>query len=305
MSLVLRSISKSYSKKKNGAKALDNISLEIGKGMFGLLGANGAGKSSLLRTIALLQEPDQGSIHFDSLNTLKHPIELKKVLGYLPQEFGVYPRTSAESLLKTFALLKGIDSKKAQKLAIDRVLDLTNLEADRKRYVSTYSGGMKQRFGIAQLLLNDPKLIIVDEPTAGLDPLERTRFLSILRDVAIENTVLFSTHLVDDIQDLCNDLAIINKGNLLEHAPPQQLINELQGNIYAVAMPKEELPLFRQDYQVLSSGFDCNNEMKVRIYHAGEVPKHFKLENPSLEDAYFKVLIRNSNLATNKTHPNS
>ena len=205
MKLQISNLTKTYS---NGVKALDNLNLEIGTGMFGLLGPNGAGKSSLMRTIATLQKPDSGSISFDEINVLEDQNALRKVLGYLPQEFGVYPNMSAERLLDYFAQLKGISSSADRKAIVKEVLEVTNLWDVRKKSVSGYSGGMKQRFGIAQLLLNNPKLIIVDEPTAGLDPAERHRFLNVLREIGTNHTVIFSTHIVDDVKELCNDLIL-------------------------------------------------------------------------------------------------
>ena len=212
MKLKITNLSKTY---KNGVKALDKVNLEIGVGMFGLLGPNGAGKSTLMRTIATIQSPDQGKIVFNKINVLNDNISLRKVLGYLPQSFGVYPNMTADSLLNYFAVLKGISSKKERSILIDRLLEITNLKDVRWKNVSGFSGGMKQRFGIAQLLINKPKLIIVDEPTAGLDPAERQRFLNVLREVGSSSTVIFSTHIVDDVKELCNNMAIMNEGKIL------------------------------------------------------------------------------------------
>ena len=228
MSLVIENLSKVYS---NKVKALDNLSLKIGKGMFGLLGPNGAGKSTLMRTIATLQSPDSGSIKFDEIDVIKDQISLRKILGYLPQSFGVYPNMSAEALLNYFAKLKGISNKKDRNTLIDKLLEITNLSDVRKKYVAGYSGGMKQRFGIAQLLLNNPKLIIVDEPTAGLDPAERQRFLNVLREVGTNSTVIFSTHIVDDVKELCNDMAILNGGRILKHIKPEDSTKEIKNKL--------------------------------------------------------------------------
>jgi len=205
MKLTIENLTKTY---KNGVKAIDDLNLEIGTGMFGLLGPNGAGKSSLMRTIATLQSPDSGSIDFNGLDILNNKIEFRKTLGYLPQEFGVYPKMSANDLLHYFASLKGITNKKERKEIVDKSLEVTNLSNVRNKNVAGYSGGMKQRFGIAQLLLNNPKLIIVDEPTAGLDPAERHRFLNVLREIGTNHIVIFSTHIVDDVKELCTDMAI-------------------------------------------------------------------------------------------------
>ena len=286
MNLRIENLTKTY---PNGVRALDDVNLEVGKGMFGLLGPNGAGKSSLMRTVATLQEPDFGYIYFFGIDVLENPMQLKRVLGYLPQDFGVYPKVSAESLLNTFAILKGIHSKLKRGIVIDKVLELTNLEDVRKKHVSGYSGGMKQRFGIAQLLLNNPKLIIVDEPTAGLDPAERTRFLNVLRDVGIENTVLFSTHLVDDVEDLCNDLAIINSGKVLLHNNPAAILTDLKGKIFSKDIAKSELASYENQYLVLSSSYNPDNTLKLRTYD--EVRNEgFEPSEPNLEDAYFVAL---------------
>ena len=214
MKLKISNLSKTY---KNGVKALDKVNLEIGVGMFGLLGPNGAGKSTLMRTIATIQSPDEGKISFNKINVLNDNISLRKILGYLPQSFGVYPNMTANNLLNYFAVLKGISSNKERSILIDRLLEITNLKDVRWKNVSGFSGGMKQRFGIAQLLINKPKLIIVDEPTAGLDPAERQRFLNVLREVGSSSTVIFSTHIVDDVKELCNNMAIMNEGKILNH----------------------------------------------------------------------------------------
>ncbi len=286
MNLRIENLSKTY---PNGVKALDDVNLEVGKGMFGLLGPNGAGKSSLMRTIATLQEPDFGHLYFFGIDVLENPLQLKRVLGYLPQDFGVYPKVSAESLLNTFAILKGIHSKVERGIVIDKVLELTNLMDVRKKHVSGYSGGMKQRFGIAQLLLNNPKLIIVDEPTAGLDPAERTRFLNVLRDVGIENTVLFSTHLVDDVEELCNDLAIMNGGKVLIHNNPSTILLDLKGKIFSKDIAKSELAAHEKQYLVLSTSYNQDNTLKIRTYD--EISNDgFEPAEPNLEDAYFVAL---------------
>ena len=293
MNLRIEKLTKTY---PNGVRALNGVTLEIGKGMFGLLGPNGAGKSSLMRTIATLQQPDSGEIYFYGINVLERPIELKRVLGYLPQDFGVYPNVSAESLLNTFAVLKGISSRKDRRNVISKVLELTNLSGARKKAVSSYSGGMKQRFGIAQLLLNNPKLIIVDEPTAGLDPAERARFLNVLRDVGIDNTILFSTHLVDDVQELCNDLAIVANGEVLTHNTPANTLTNLRGKIFSKSVTKTELPKYEAQVTVLSSSYNTDHSIKIRTYNE-EVQEGFKLEEPTLEDAYF-IALRSLELST-------
>jgi len=263
MNLVISDLSKVYN---NGVKAIDQLNLNIGNGMFGLLGPNGAGKSSLMRTIATLQSPDTGSINFKGIDVLNDPMSLRKVLGYLPQEFGVYPKVSAEKLLDYFAKLKGISSKADRLKLIDKVLEITNLNEVRKKSVSGYSGGMKQRFGIAQLLLNTPQLIIVDEPTAGLDPAERNRFLNILREIGTDNTVIFSTHIVDDVKELCNDLAIMNGGKILQQSTPEIAIQSLSGQIWTKNIARENLENHESQYEVLSSSYNRDNSINIRIH---------------------------------------
>lgn len=287
MKLSITNLTKTYS---NGVKALDNLNLEIGAGMFGLLGPNGAGKSTLMRTIATLQSPDSGTIVFDQINVLDNPMALRKVLGYLPQSFGVFPKVSAEKLLDYFAILKGIASKKDRNTVVQEVLELTNLYDVRKKSVSGYSGGMKQRFGIAQLLLNNPKLIIVDEPTAGLDPAERNRFLNVLREVGTSNTVIFSTHIVDDIKELCTDMAIMNGGRVLQHDKPLQTITQIEGKIWNKTVLSKDLEWHEEEYQVLSSGYNQDNSINIRVFSDGSPHESFNVAQPSLEDVYFIAL---------------
>ena len=287
MNLSIENLQKTY---PNGVKALDGISLQIGKGMFGLLGPNGAGKSSLMRTLATLQLPDSGAIHFDGLNVLENPMELRKQLGYLPQDFGVYPKQSARKLLDYFALLKGISSKKDRNTKIEEVLELTNLSEVQKKNVSDYSGGMKQRFGIAQLLLNNPKLIIVDEPTAGLDPEERHRFLNVLRALGTEHIVLFSTHIVDDVTDLCTNLAIINKGKVMKASSPKSAIEELNSCIWSKTISETDLEKFKTDFLLVSSHYTENNQLIIRVYSKTQPDETFEKATPNLEDVYFITL---------------
>ncbi|MFK8005863.1 MAG: ABC transporter ATP-binding protein [Saprospiraceae bacterium] len=287
MNLTISNLTKVYS---NGVKAVDNLNLEIGAGMFGLLGPNGAGKSTLMRTIATLQNPDSGSITFNGINVLKDQMSLRKVLGYLPQSFGMYPKVSAEDLLEYFATLKGIASKSDRKAIIKEVLEITNLYEVRKKSVSGYSGGMKQRFGIAQLLLNQPQLIIVDEPTAGLDPAERNRFLNILREIGTHNTVIFSTHIVDDVKELCNEMAIMNGGRVLKQTTPKDATNEIQGEIWTKKIARGELEKMESKHQVLSSNYNQDHSLNIRV-HALEQPEEgFVLAIPELEDVYFLAL---------------
>lgn len=287
MSLQISGLTKTY---KNGVKALDNIELQIGKGMFGLLGPNGAGKSSLMRTIATLQTPDKGSIQFDDVNTLQNKMELRKMLGYLPQDFGVYPNMSAENLLHYFAQLKGISDKKERQNMVDYVLQITNLTSVKNKSVSGYSGGMKQRFGIAQLLLNKPKLIIVDEPTAGLDPAERHRFLNILREIGTEHTVIFSTHIVDDVRELCNEIAIMNGGKILYQGTPDEAQNKLEGKIWMRIIERSDLDEFSQQYNIISSNFNPDNTLNIRVLSDEKPHETFVPAKPQLEDVYFVTL---------------
>jgi len=274
----------------NGVKAINNLNLEIGTGMFGLLGPNGAGKSSLMRTIATLQKPDSGTITFNGIDILKDQMSLRKVLGYLPQEFGVYPIVSAEKLLDYFATLKGVASKKDRQALIDEALRITNLEDVRKKAVSSYSGGMKQRFGIAQLLLNNPQLIIVDEPTAGLDPAERQRFLNILREIGTQNTVIFSTHIVDDVKELCTDLAVMNGGQILLQNTPKKAIQNLEGKIWTKVIARSEYNLMELKYNVLSSGYNADNSINIRVFSEMQPATDFVIAQPGLEDVYFMAL---------------
>lgn len=274
----------------NGVKAVDNLSLQIGKGMFGLLGPNGAGKSTLMRTIATLQAPDEGSIVFRSIDVLKDKSSLRKVLGYLPQEFGVYPNVSAENLLQYFATLKGISSKKERQVMIEKVLELTNLYDVKNKNVDGFSGGMKQRFGIAQLLLNKPQLIIVDEPTAGLDPAERVRFLNVLREIGTENTVIFSTHIVEDVKELCNQMAIMNNGQILETTTPKGATQNLEGKIWKRTIERDQLDVMEDKYKVLSSHYNADNSLNIRVYSSSPLDAGFTLVAPVLEDVYFMAL---------------
>jgi len=287
MDLRINNLSKEY---PNGVKALSNISLHIKKGMFGLLGPNGAGKSSLMRSIATLQAPDSGEIKFNDIDVLQDKISLRKTLGYLPQEFGVYSRISAEKLLDYFARLKGVASKKERQELITFCLDITNLTEHKKKAVSSYSGGMKQRFGIAQILLNNPKLIIVDEPTAGLDPAERQRFLNILREISTESIVIFSTHIVEDIKDLCTDMAILNRGKVLLHQTPELAIQALNKKIYSTNISRENLNSYKENYNVLSSAFNRDNSIRLRVFSDIPLSSQFKNIEPNLEDVYFSYL---------------
>tara|TARA_B100000941_G_scaffold219953_1_gene162504 strand:- start:1168 stop:2043 length:876 start_codon:yes stop_codon:yes gene_type:complete len=291
MKLSVKNLSKTY---KNGVKALDGVNLEIGVGMFGLLGPNGAGKSSLMRTIATIQSPDAGEVFFNDINVLKDNISLRKILGYLPQTFGVYSKMTADSLLNYFAVLKGVSNKKERVELIKKLLEITNLEDARWKNVSGFSGGMKQRFGIAQLLINNPKLIIVDEPTAGLDPAERQRFLNVLREVGSNSTVIFSTHIVDDVKELCNNMAIMNNGRILKQIKPEDSTKELKGKIWTKIVEKADIESLNNKLNILSTSFNPDNSMNIRVHSEICPDKGFKKVDPNLEDVYFTTLKSNS-----------
>ncbi|NGZ89795.1 ABC transporter ATP-binding protein [Psychroflexus sp. C1] len=284
MQLALKNVTKTY---PNGVKALDHIDLTIEPGMFGLLGPNGAGKSTLMRTIATLQKPDEGELHLGDINILKQKMELRKVLGYLPQQFGVYPKMSAEKLLHYFADLKGIGNKMEKKKIVDYALEVTNLTDVKDKHVAGYSGGMKQRFGIAQLLLNNPKLIIVDEPTAGLDPAERHRFLNVLREIGTNNIVILSTHIVDDVKELCNDMAILNGGKILSKMNPVNAVEDLNGKIWTTVTNREGEEQLSKELNVISSSFNQDNSLNVRVYSEEKPNQNFQSVQADLNDVYF------------------
>ena len=295
MKLSLSNISKTYS---NGVKALDEVTIDIEAGMFGLLGPNGAGKSTLMRTIATLQAPDSGSAFLDDIDILNSRTDLRKVLGYLPQSFGVYPKMSAEALLDYFAKLKGISDKTERRQIVSAALEVTNLTDVRKKNVAGYSGGMKQRFGIAQLLLNNPGLIIVDEPTAGLDPAERRRFLNVLREIGTNHIVIFSTHIVDDVKELCTDMAIMNGGRILSHETPKEATKKLEGLMWMKVIEREELEAHEAAFNVISSNFNDDNTLTIRVYAAEKPDESFIAKTPELEDVYFVTLREDQNEPT-------
>lgn len=282
--LALKNVTKTY---PNGIKALDHIDLTIEQGMFGLLGPNGAGKSTLMRTIATLQKPDEGELFLGDINILKQKMELRKVLGYLPQQFGVYPKMSAEKLLHYFADLKGIGNKMEKKKIVDYALEVTNLTDVKDKHVAGYSGGMKQRFGIAQLLLNNPKLIIVDEPTAGLDPAERHRFLNVLREIGTNNIVILSTHIVDDVKELCNGMAILNGGKILSKMNPVNAVEDLNGKIWTTITNREGEEQLSNELNVISSSFNQDNSLNVRVYSEEKPNQNFQSVQADLNDVYF------------------
>lgn len=282
MNLNIQNISKTYD---NSVKALDNVSLTIPKGMFGLLGPNGAGKSSLMRTIATLQAPDTGSIQFKNIDILTQEDDLRKVLGYLPQEFGVYPKISAVDLLDYIATLKGITDPKERKERVLHFLNLTNLSQHKNKSVNTYSGGMKQRFGIAQALIAQPQLLIVDEPTAGLDPEERLRFYNILSEIGSDVTVILSTHIVSDVADLCENFAIINNGKVLVQTTPEKALKEIQGKVWSITVEKDQVAAIEKQYKVINTRFSAG-KIIIKIFSEDSVTNFTKAE-PNLEDYYF------------------
>ncbi|GAA0890672.1 ABC transporter ATP-binding protein [Fulvivirga kasyanovii] len=287
--LKIENLTKIY---PNGVKALDGVTLTITNGMFGLLGANGAGKSSLMRTIATLQQQDGGSVTFNGHDILLKPMEIRRCLGYLPQEFGVYPKVSAEKLLDHIAVLKGITNKVDRKQQIESLLQQTNLYAHRKKSVHTFSGGMRQRFGIAQALLGAPKIIIVDEPTAGLDPEERNRFLNLLSEIGEQVIVILSTHIVEDVHGLCSKMAIMDQGRIIKTGEPAALVAELQGQVWTRGMDREQLPEIKERLHVISTRL-VSGKTQVRVKSADMPDTGFELAQAGLEDVYFTSTIEN------------
>ena len=281
--LSIANLSKTY---PNGVQALKDVSLEINNGMFGLLGPNGAGKSTLMRTIATLQDPDSGTIMFDNLDVIREKQELRKVLGYLPQEFGVYPRVSAEEMLHYIARLKGIVNDKERNELVKALLEQVNLYNHRSKFLGGYSGGMKQRFGIAQALIGNPRLIIVDEPTAGLDPAERLRFNNLLSEIGEHIIVILSTHIVDDVNELCRDMAIISGGRVVERGNPEDLIAGLDGKIWSKRVAKDEVEQYKSNYRMVLSKLSAG-QMMVFVYSDADPGNGFKAHKPTLEDLYF------------------
>ncbi len=283
MQLIIEKLNKTYS---NGVQALKDVTLTINQGMFGLLGPNGAGKSSLMRTIATLQEADSGSIQMGDINVLTQKEEVRKVLGYLPQEFGVYPKVDAVTLLDHLAVLKGIVDKKERKEVVNALLHKTNLWAAREKNLGGFSGGMKQRFGIAQALLANPKLIIVDEPTAGLDPAERNRFLNLLSEIGENTIVILSTHIVDDVKELCTDMAIINKGQVLYKGGPLDAIAEVEGKVWKKRIAKAELEEYRKNFNIISERLIAGRP-EISVLSDTQPDSSFDRTAADLEDVYF------------------
>lgn len=285
-SLKINNLSKTYA---NGVKALDNISIEIENGMFGLLGPNGAGKSTLMKTIVGLQQPDNGSIFFNDQNTIATPLTIKKELGYLPQDFGVYPNISAYDLLNHLAILKGINDKRSRKNQILALLEKTNLSEHQNKAVSSYSGGMRQRFGIAQALLGNPQIIIVDEPTAGLDPEERNRFNNLLSEIGENIIIILSTHLVEDVQNLCTRMAIINNGKLLLCDNPEELVQKINGKTWIRQIDKSELKDYQNSHQIISTQLQAG-KLNIRVFSDENPQDGFIPAQANLEDVYFTSL---------------
>ena len=283
MELRIENLSKTYA---NGTKALDHVSLTIPHGMYGLLGPNGAGKTTLMRILATLQEPDSGSIHLGEIDVLKQKDEVRQRLGYLPQEFGVYPRISCQDMLSHLAMLKGLTRGSERKQVVEAMLQRCNLKDVRKKSLASFSGGMRQRFGIAQALIGNPQMLIVDEPTAGLDPGERNRFYNLLAEIGEQVIVILSTHIVEDVMDLCNRMAIINLGRVLFEGHPEDAITALQGRVWQRSIPKSELADYQQRYKVISSRL-VGGRPFLHVLSAEPLDAGFTPSAPNLEDVFF------------------
>lgn len=292
MKLTINKLSKTY---PNGVQALKDVDLEISKGMFGLLGQNGAGKSTLMRTIATLQDADSGTVYFDNIDVNKEPDRLRQILGYLPQEFGVYPSSTATELLNHIADMKGITNPAERKDHVEALIKKVNLWDVRDKKLGGYSGGMKQRFGIAQALLGDPKLIIVDEPTAGLDPMERNRFYNLLAEIGENTVVILSTHIVEDVSTLCNQMAIIGKGEVLLTGSPDEIEKALVDKVWEKQIEYDELSSYEEKLNVISSRFHLG-KLLITVVSDYSPGNQFEAKSPSLEDAYFNVLAKQESL---------
>ncbi len=286
MELIIRNLDKKYS---NGVHALNNVSLTINKGMFGLLGPNGAGKSSLMRTLATLQDVDSGSVTLGDIDVLNDKESVRKVLGYLPQEFGVYPRTSAIDLLDYLTLLKGFENKSDRKEIVEQLLLKVNLWEHRKKAVASYSGGMKQRFGIAQCLIGSQKLVIVDEPTAGLDPGERNRFYNILSEIGENIIVILSTHIVQDVRELCTQMAVMDNGKVLFSGNTDEALSEIKGKVWEKKVSKLELPNYQKDYKVISNKL-VGGQPLIHVFSETQLDNGFTKAEENLEDVFFAKL---------------
>ena len=284
--LTINNLDKTYA---NGVHALDNVSLEVPNGMFGLLGPNGAGKSTLMRTIATLQPADSGSIQFNGIDVLKQPDDIRRTLGYLPQDFGVYPRISAEAMLDHMAVLKGIINAKERKDLLAYLLAQTNLEHVKKKALTSFSGGMRQRFGIAQAMIGDPKLMIVDEPTAGLDPEERNRFHNLLAEIGENVVVILSTHIVEDVSDLCPNMAIMANGRIIANGKPAELTSALAGKIWSKTVSKDQVDEYKKSHRLISSRLFAGQTV-LHVYSEFDPGDGFVAVEPALEDVYFHQL---------------
>lgn len=284
--LSIKNVSKTYA---NGVRALNTISLTIPPGMYGLLGPNGAGKSTLMRTLATLQQPDTGRIFLGTLDVLQQPAEVRRTLGYLPQEFGVYPKAKAEDLLDYFAVLKGITQRAARKEVVASLLKQTNLWDKRRQKLGGFSGGMKQRFGVAVALLGKPKLMIVDEPTAGLDPVERVRFLNLLSELGENSVVILSTHIVEDVSELCTRMAIIDNGQIRLETEPLKAVAELRGRIWRRVVEKNKLPKLAREHQIISTKL-LSGRTVVHSFGDEDPGDGFEAVPPDLEDVYFATM---------------
>lgn len=294
--LSIRNVSKTYGNSRpriggqaGAVQALTNVSLDIPPGMYGLLGPNGAGKSTLMRTIATLQDPDEGQLFLGDIDVVNQKQAVRQTLGYLPQEFGVYPKASAEELLDYFAVLKGITNRAVRRATTEALLKQTNLWDKRKQKLGGYSGGMRQRFGVAVALLGNPSLLIVDEPTAGLDPAERVRFLNLLSELGENSVVILSTHIVADVAELCTNLAIINKGQILLEAQTREAVATLKGRIWRTLTDKKSLPALEQEHQIISAK-QLGGRTLVHVYNPEMPGNGFEPVEPDLEDVYFSTM---------------
>ncbi len=286
--LSIKNISKSF----GDVDALKNVSLDLHAGLFGLLGPNGAGKSTLMRTLATLQAPDSGSITFQGDDIVANPDTVRSTLGYLPQDFGVYPRMTCEALLHHIGVLKGLINKKERSEQVEQLLHNVNLYNVKSAWVSNFSGGMRQRFGVAQAMLGDPKILIVDEPTAGLDPFERQRFLDLLSEAGTEKIIILSTHIVEDVRDLCADMAILGDGELVARGQPEELINKIRGHVWRKKISKPEVEALQREHKVLSTRLLMGGVLITILADQQPVEGFDQTEEPTLEDAYFAHLYR-------------
>ncbi|AHM58683.1 putative ABC transporter ATP-binding protein [Flammeovirgaceae bacterium 311] len=303
MELNITNVSKTYANGRSAGavQALKNINLIIPTGMYGLLGPNGAGKSTLMRILATLQEPDEGSVTLGSIDVLKQNEEVRQTLGYLPQEFGLYPNARAEDLLDHFVILKGITQRKSRREVVEALLRQTNLWDVRRQKLGGFSGGMRQRFGVAIALLGNPKLMIVDEPTAGLDPAERVRFLNLLSELGENSVVILSTHIVEDVSELCTRMAIINRGEILQEAEPLKAMESLQGHIWRKIVEKSALPQLEREHRIISTKL-LSGRTVVHVYSPADPGSGFEQVQPDLEDVYFSTMAGHYRQEVDKQH---